>query len=94
MTFLCDNFAFLQCFHFHHGPPPFISLRKHARPLTFETLILSHHPFKDHSDDLSDGGSGCIVGDVVLGEVQTETQHNGLGRGQNIKVLCSIYYIV
>lgn len=48
--------------------------------LTFVALVLSHHPFKDHSHHLSDGGSRCVVGDVVLGEVQTKTQHNGLAQ--------------
>lgn len=48
------------------------------RPLTFEPLVLSHHPLKDHGDDLSYGGSGRVVGDVVLGEVKSEAQHNGL----------------
>lgn len=46
--------------------------------LTFEALIFSHHPLKDHGDNLPDGGSCCVVGDVVLSEVQAETQHNCL----------------
>lgn len=63
-------------------PPPTPSPRLHKCPLTFKALIFSHHPFEDHSDDLSDCGSCRIVGDVVLSEVQTETQHNGLGGGR------------
>lgn len=52
------------------------------QPLTFEALVLGHHPFEHHGDDLSDGGGGRVVGDVVLGEVKTETKHNGLGRNE------------
>lgn len=52
--------------------------RRHKCSLTFEPLIFSHHPLKDHSNNLPDSGSRCVVGDVVLGEVQTETQHNCL----------------
>lgn len=60
-------------------------------PLTFEPLIFSHHPLKDHSDNLSDSGSCCVVGDVVLGEVQAETQHDCLAttRGSGFCILSS-----
>lgn len=45
---------------------------------TFESLVFGDHPLKDDGDDLSDGGGRRVVGDVVLGEVETEAQHDGL----------------
>lgn len=48
--------------------------------LTFTALVLGHHPLEDHSHHLSDGGGRCVVSDIVLGEVQPETKHDGLTR--------------
>lgn len=59
-------------------------------PLTFAALVLGHHPLKDHSYHLSDGGGRRVVGDVVLGEVQTETQHNGLAQTDQTLIIIMI----
>lgn len=48
--------------------------------LTFELLVLCDHPLEDHSDDLPHSGCRCVVGDVVLSEMEAETQDDGLER--------------
>lgn len=65
-----------------------------ACPLTFAALVLGHHSLKDNSYHLSDSGSRCVVGDVVLGKVQTETKHNGLAQTDQTLIMIIIITLV